>query len=680
MRRSATAVVVAALGLIAAAPAGAAPLIDAPRALPESPTPVLIDRAQEEGALSFERANLLRVYAITGDQRLPAAYESDAPFDATLLLQQTREDLTRMEAGPARREVATALRAPSDPNVTFCDALSLTPLVDSIETDHFYIQYNQATLDSSLTIEDYAQSLETAWSTEIGAFGWAAPPVSAAAQTQLGGKYHVRIEALAPLIYGFVSNNGTYTERVGNNPNTAWDDGDADATCMGLNQSYAAFPGTPRGALDATTAHEFNHSLQFGYGALSGDNAPEPNFSEGGATWMEDEVQDASNDSYHYLYPDFESSMGEHGGDDYAYWLTFRGLTERFGTNAAGAGEDVMQEFWELTSRNAASSLTAMQGALARKRISLASAYHDYAIAAKFVSTCGGGYALPLCFEEGGAYRAAVGNEPEATGAVEGIGAAYSGSVEDNYALNWVALPTNGSYNVTVRNASDGGLLRVSLACDTGAAVALAPVAVTLGPRAEGAVPGFDPSGCRQAVAVITNESQTAPNPSSSTPRAYTVSTAAAPPATTPVPPRGTGSSAGARSDEPERPTVVTPAPDAVPETQASRLVFGRVTPKRNGTVLIRVRVSGSGTLKATSLARIRGSLLSRLKRLTVARRTIRPAKAGMVTLRLKAGRKARRAIRRSKGRLRARTTLVFTPVTGARRVMIKTVTFRLKR
>jgi hypothetical protein len=70
---------------------------------------------------------------------------------------------------------------------------------------------------------------------------------------------------------------------------------------MVLNRDYSAFPGTPLAALQATAAHEFNHSLQFGYGAITGANSPDDSFVEGGASWMEDEVFDSSNDNYNYL-------------------------------------------------------------------------------------------------------------------------------------------------------------------------------------------------------------------------------------------------------------------------------------------------------------------------------------------------------------------------------------------
>ena len=49
--------------------------------------------------------------------------------------------------------------------------------------------------------------------------------------------------------------------------------------------------------------------------------------------------------------------------------------------------------------------LTALNQALGQKGSSLAAAYHDYAIAAKLMRTCGGGYVLPFCFEEASRVR-----------------------------------------------------------------------------------------------------------------------------------------------------------------------------------------------------------------------------------------------------------------------------------
>jgi len=513
------------VALLVPAAAGAQQLAPGGTGLPEPSSPDLIDRAQEVGTIDNERANLYRVYALTNDARLPAAYESSTPFDGTLELRQARRELRRMEPGTERNRVAAALRAPPpDPNLTFCDALSAAPLPDSVESDHFYIQYNEAALGEDLTIDDYMESLDAVWETEVGVFGWAAPPLfpDNPAPDDL---YHVRIDALGPVLYGFVSSLGTYAGPVGNNPNSAWDDEDADASCMGLNQDYSTFPSPPRKSLDATTAHEFNHSLQFGYGGLSGDNVPDDNFIEGGATWMEDEAQDAANDNYFYLYPQFDDSMGEHDeGDIYAYWLTWRGLTERFGTNTAGAGEQVMQDFWELTSKNQASNLEAMNAALVIKGTTLPDAYHDYAIAAKFMAPCGATYVVPYCFEEAAGYVGTAG-ETEPHGEVSAVGGSFSGSVEDNYALNWVVLPTTGGpYDVNLSNDSAGGQLRATVACDTGSQITRVPLPNVVGSGADATASAFNPAGCDQVVAVITNQSQTAPNPDSSAKRAYTLS------------------------------------------------------------------------------------------------------------------------------------------------------------
>ena len=360
---------------------------------PEPATPALIDRALEAGTIDNERANQLRVYALTNDPRLPAAYESDTPWRGTALARQVQDE--------------GVLKAPpADPNPARCFNLGGT---QSHTSDHFYIQYLPGTPTGGLTIQDYGDSLDDAWDAEVTTFGWAAPPIDSI----LEGKYHVVVSPLGPALYGLVTTNGTYAGDSGDNPNTSWNDTDGETTCMVLNSDFSTFPGTPQAAMDATTAHEFNHSLQYGYGALTGANEPDIAFPEGGATWMEDEVQDAANDNYNYLYPDFESSMGEHTGNEYAYWLTFRGLTERFGTGTAGAGEQVMQDYWERISRfQTEGSLTALDQALRNKGSSLAAAYHDYAIAAKPMLTCAAQIVLPFCFEEASGYVARWAQSP----------------------------------------------------------------------------------------------------------------------------------------------------------------------------------------------------------------------------------------------------------------------------
>ncbi len=500
------------------------PAVAAPPTAPE-----LIERAVEAGTLDFSTGQLYTAYSMFAWERLPQAYRSPAPFDGTLPLLRLRQNLASV-TGAARLELAALIgTGPTDPGTSVCE-LSPLPNTSTLETDHYWIEYNAAEVDGGpdgLDIAFYAQSLETSWVTEVDRFGWPAPPV-ALANPAPGNKYLVKVQQLSPVLYGYVSNVGTGAGRVGDNPNTPWNDVDADASCMGLNSDYNFFPGSPGRALDATTAHEFNHSIQFGYGALSGPNAPDSAFVEGGATWMEDEVFDYANDNYNYLWPDFHDDMGEHEGSPYSYWVTWRGITERYGASRPNAGENVMQAFWELTSRNTGNSLQALDAVLRTRGTTLPEAYHAYAIAAGFTRTCGGGYALPYCFEEADGYVNGDGTQPGAGPTSPHGGAYYPGDehvdlLPDNYALHWVVLPRQGvGFKVHFANTSTGGLFRVSTVCDTGSKL----VITSFGTVAPGGVVTKSMKstlGCQEHQAVITNVAQTAANPEASEPQAYRI-------------------------------------------------------------------------------------------------------------------------------------------------------------
>ena len=538
-----TAVVVRFLGslLLASLVLAAAPAL----ARAEPPTPELIDRAEKGGRLDRSKADLYRTYALAAPERLPAAFRSAAPWDGTLTLREVRRDLPRLRE--AARDEIQALLAPP-PSGPSCSTSSGTQ-AHVHTTTNFHITYDG--VDAGLTVADYAASLERSWQKQVDSFGWAAPPVSAANPAP-GNRYHVRIDDLGPGLYGFVSPQGTYAGFVGNSPATAWDDSDASASCMVLNRDYSGFPSAPQASLDSTTAHEFNHSIQFGYGALAGANVPDDVFVEGGATWMEDEVHDAADDNRFYLWPVFRDSMGDYDDPSpYPYWITFRGFTERYGTGSGGGGEQVMQDFWELTSQNAKSNQEAMAAALAARGTTLADAFHAYAVAVKFNRPCGGGYAYPYCFEEGAGY-VSIADATVVHATVATAGGSATTSVEDNHALAWVALPSSSSpYNVTLANTSAGGQLRGTVACDTGSGLELSALPTVAASGQSSTLVGFNSAGCAARVLVVTNQSQTAPNPTSSASRSFSVSTAATPPTTHTLSVTKTGSGTGTVSSSP---------------------------------------------------------------------------------------------------------------------------------
>jgi hypothetical protein len=476
-------------------------------------TPQLIDAALARGEIDQDTANLYLAYALSDYEKLPARYRSDVPWSGTVPLLRLQESVQTMQPGATRASIK-ALLADS------CG--SSDPLPFSYNSVFFHIEYTH-TIGGGLTYYDYAVALDQAWIAEVIAFNWAAPPVYPP-DPPPGNRYYVRIENLGGGLLGCVAPGGAHSGLVGDNPNTTWDDVDAIASHMVLDNDYSEFATyTPQQYLDSVAAHELNHSIQFGYGALTGPNAPDESFYEGSAVWMEDEVSDSSNASYRFLWPYFwsDSCMGEYDGS-YSYWITFRGLTERYGTGVAGGGEQVMQDFWEETSKSSTSNmLPALNTALVNRGTTLAEAYHAYAIAVKFNKTCGGGYVLPYCFEEAAGYVAAAG-ETVVHGSISSVGGRSSYLIEDNYDLKWISLPTSGGpYTVTLTNWSDGGLLRGSVVCDTGSELTIHALPDLVGPYNSSALTDFDPSGCTSVVAVLTNESQTADNPSSCTGRLY---------------------------------------------------------------------------------------------------------------------------------------------------------------
>ena len=526
--RTATIVVLLVVSLIL--PVQAAPLAQGP-----SPggmtTPELIQAALERGDIDQDTANLYLAYAL-GDlddyDKLPPEYHSNVPWDGTPILLHLQQAVNTMDISAQREEIIKALSGS-------CGSQSGAGQTNTDNTSaNFHIQYG--TIGGGLTLANYRTSLDNTWTTEVTNFGWAAPPVSS--NPPPGNRYHVLIAPLGGGLYGFVSRNGTHTGWAdsdgasgnpadGDNPDTAWNETTARVTCMVLNNDYSG-SGDAQKVLDAATGHEFHHTLQFGYGAIGTASDPDINFVEGSATWIEDEVNDGSNDNYGFLWPQFAKCMGEYpsgGIQEYSFWLTFRGLTERYGTTVAGGSEQVMQNYWEEVSKGNGSMLTPLNASLVVSGTNLADAYHAYAIAAKFMKTCAGGYVYPYCFEEAAGYIGAKGSAPAVQGTIGAVENSYRGGVEDNYALNWVALPTGTTaYTVTLQNTSAGGQLRGTVVCDTGAALNINPLPAVATTGISTTLTNFDPTGCTSVVAVVTNQSQIADNPTSCTSRSYKLS------------------------------------------------------------------------------------------------------------------------------------------------------------
>jgi hypothetical protein len=514
-----TALLASAMGPVQAGAAGSS--VSPARAASVAPSgsvPALIDAAVAHGTIDRVTADRYLAYALFRPSRLPVEYRSTVPWRGTLPLLELQQ---RAEAAgtTVARMAGTAASAGRDQ----CGGYSRS-LPRRRVTRHFSIRYDPEAFGGRLKIRNYSRTLERSWTTEVGRFGWPAPPFGEGS----GGLYHVRIEDLGGGLYGFVTTNGSTAGFVGNNRHTNWPDHDAYSSCMVLNDDYRGFPSVPLKSLQATAAHEFNHAIQFGEGALTGVGAPDLVFTEGITVMMEDEVFDRANDNYYYLWPTLGPSMGAYPETYgvYSYWIVFRAMVEQFGHATAGGGQLVARKFWELTSRESAGNLAAMELALNARGTTLAEAFHAAAISIRFSARCDG-HAYPWCLKEGNGYVKTAGSVRN-DARIANVGGGLSAGVRDDYAAFFVGLPSDqlNPYQITLSNDATGGELRGSVVCDTGSAFRVEALSQVAGAGEQATLNAFDSSGCTKVVLVITNEQQNGDNPTSSPARAFSVDTA----------------------------------------------------------------------------------------------------------------------------------------------------------
>jgi hypothetical protein len=191
-------------------------------------------------------------------------------------------------------------------------------------------------------VEHVALAVEFAWEAEINHFGWAAPP----SDKGLGGdnRYDIYLKnIMTDGTFGYTE--GGYLDNiVGDNPNTPIVERNASYSFMVLDNDYSEineFIDGDVSALDAmrtTSAHEFNHAIQYGYDSKE----PSDWLWEATATWMQDEVYDDINDARDVLSavakaPDtcqIAEGGKERVEDDlhwYGQWIFLRYISEKFG-------------------------------------------------------------------------------------------------------------------------------------------------------------------------------------------------------------------------------------------------------------------------------------------------------------------------------------------------------------
>ena len=375
---------------------------------------------------------------------------------------------------------------------------------------HYYIEYDNLV---NANITDFVLPLETAWLKLFDEYGWPEPPLHNI--PGVGERYHVIIASGD--FTAFVDTIGIYVDAVGDNPNTTAVETNAHESCMALPTVWDTTTYPLDQLIEGTVSHELMHSFQAGIGGLTGANRPHRIFTEGMANWVVDEVFDDVDYTYYSGYPDIASCMGQHSplNDPYHYWPVWRGMTEPYGSNAAGPSEDIMATFWQNIGTGSG-QLAALDSALADHGNSLDQAFHDYAINGRIRRACSPTLDQPYCFDE----AANLGSAPAPIHAtMSNINQVIFGSVQDHYAARYIDVPEINDYTLEIENIGASGTMRASLVCDRGISVDVIPFPdVAEAGETVGINMCLDLQSCigpNGASIVVTNEEVVSQNPNS---------------------------------------------------------------------------------------------------------------------------------------------------------------------
>ncbi|MCA9903917.1 MAG: pre-peptidase C-terminal domain-containing protein [Anaerolineae bacterium] len=190
-----------------------------------------------------------------------------------------------------------------------------------LETTNFRIHYTTDGSDAVTQeyLDAFADTLETIYDIQVNQMGWAQPPRNA------DGFY----DAFLSDVIGTETDTLGYarpTRFVGDNPNTDGHEHAASRSALVVDNDFANpdMEGNPLSLMRATTTHEFNHIIQYGYDS----EEPMNWLYEATATWIETatvgDEQDATGyvtDSYDYPETCFATQAydGQHAYGDWTF-------------------------------------------------------------------------------------------------------------------------------------------------------------------------------------------------------------------------------------------------------------------------------------------------------------------------------------------------------------------------
>jgi len=398
-----------------------------------------------------------------------------------------------------------------------------------INTIHFKIHYIDkaafpADINAATTAfaNQVAIEIENTWTVEHNTLGYALPPSDATSPSGNGGDglYDIYLMQLgAQGLFGYVTQDSIGTVDA-TRPNGSW-----SYLVMDNDFSQAEFGyANPLLPLQVTAAHEYFHSIQFGY-----DIGEQPAFMEQSSTWMEDVVYPTVHDNYQYIGEPYTDSNGNGQYDigepfvdrdanavrasgsldfpeyeldafspaaisliQYGRFLWTRYLTEKFNNS-------IMKSIWGLIGATAGdNAFAAMDQALLAQGSSLSIAYQEYAAWGYDKTNFIDGVNYPLVWVDQNiapASSTTSANSPS-------LNALASSQRHLSSVYVQVLNPVQGSYSFTTGGA---GALAVTALTDSGTgALTQTPI-----PIAAGAGNWIMPLGLSKVVFVVSNISPT---------------------------------------------------------------------------------------------------------------------------------------------------------------------------
>jgi hypothetical protein len=218
-------------------------------------------------------------------------------------------------------------------------AVSLSGPVQILETDHFRIHYTLAGSDATTEeyVREFAATLEEMYDLQINRIGWYAPPVDER------GLYDAYLADVIGTELGALA-YARPIDFVGDNPNSPMEERDAAIGILVVDNDYEIEGANvdPQTLMRASTTHEFNHVIQFGY------DADEELFwiFEATAVWTETVTVGDEQDATGYIeqnheYPELCFATEEQGGSlAYGDWTMLETLVDRH-------GERIVLRIWE---------------------------------------------------------------------------------------------------------------------------------------------------------------------------------------------------------------------------------------------------------------------------------------------------------------------------------------------